>query len=360
MGYEIDILAVGEKSSGGDAIALRYGNLSGGRSEQFVAVIDGGTLDSGKRLVELVRQRYCTETVDLVVSTHPDTDHISGLREVINELEVRELWMHTPWNSDSELRAAIRGSSSRFRLSEKVQVSFVQAEELEDLALEKGVPVFEPFQGLSDATGALTVLGPTNIFYSELIRDVEINSLYHAGKRLLAELKERVKGFVAETFHVETLSDSGETSARNNSSAILLFRHDDGMILFTADAGVPALNLALDCCELLEIDLAMIKTMQVPHHGSRRNVGPTLLNRLVGPRLDSDASIKIAFLSAPKEGDPKRPSRRVMNAFYRRGARVVSTQGKDLYLCRDAPSRSDYVAAQPMSFYYEVEDDPQE
>ncbi|MFI1955905.1 hypothetical protein ACH437_29400 [Streptomyces xinghaiensis] len=38
MGYEIDFLPVGEESKGGDAIALRYGNLYGSRRELTVIV----------------------------------------------------------------------------------------------------------------------------------------------------------------------------------------------------------------------------------------------------------------------------------------------------------------------------------
>jgi hypothetical protein len=42
MGYEIDFLPVGNGEKSGDAIAFRFGNLSGSRDEQFVAVVDGG------------------------------------------------------------------------------------------------------------------------------------------------------------------------------------------------------------------------------------------------------------------------------------------------------------------------------
>jgi len=41
MSLERDALSVGGRSSGGDAIALRYGNLSGGAGQR-VTVYDGG------------------------------------------------------------------------------------------------------------------------------------------------------------------------------------------------------------------------------------------------------------------------------------------------------------------------------
>lgn len=86
IGLEIDFLAVGEESSGGDAITLRYGNLHGPRSEQTVIVIDGGFVDSGEQLVEHSRNHFNTDEVDVVVSTHPDQDHAGGLKVVLEEL----------------------------------------------------------------------------------------------------------------------------------------------------------------------------------------------------------------------------------------------------------------------------------
>ena len=51
-------------------------------------VIDGGTLDSGERLVNHIKTRTGPAGSHLVVSTHPDGDHSSGLTVVLEELEV--------------------------------------------------------------------------------------------------------------------------------------------------------------------------------------------------------------------------------------------------------------------------------
>jgi len=52
MGYEIDFHAVGDGEKSGDAITFRFGNLAGARSEQVVAVIDGGYAADGMKIVE--------------------------------------------------------------------------------------------------------------------------------------------------------------------------------------------------------------------------------------------------------------------------------------------------------------------
>ena len=103
MGYEIDFLPVGEGEKSGDAIAIRFGNLHGKREEQKVIVVDGGFKESGEELVEHIKKHYNTDTVDLVISTHPDSDHSSGLEIVLDKLKVNHLWMHKPWEHADEI-----------------------------------------------------------------------------------------------------------------------------------------------------------------------------------------------------------------------------------------------------------------
>src|ERR1700728_1371929 len=97
MGYEIDFLPVGDKSKGGDAIALRYGDLFGSRDDQTVMIVDGGYTDNGEALVNHIGKYYKTDRVDFVVSTHPDQDHILGLKVVLENIKVGTLLMHRPW-----------------------------------------------------------------------------------------------------------------------------------------------------------------------------------------------------------------------------------------------------------------------
>src|SRR5258708_28213247 len=109
MDYEIDFLAVGDESKGGDAIALRYGNLAGPREEQTVIVIDGGYASTGQKMIEHITNRYNTTHVDIVLSTHPDRDHVTGLETVVEELSVGQMLMHQPWRHSTGLREARSG-----------------------------------------------------------------------------------------------------------------------------------------------------------------------------------------------------------------------------------------------------------
>ena len=107
MGYEVDYLPVGEGEKSGDAIAMRWGDLGGGPADQRVIVIDGGTKESGQALVEHIDYYYGTDRVDLVICTHCDADHASGLAVVLEQLRVGALLTHEPWLHAEEIHQLV-------------------------------------------------------------------------------------------------------------------------------------------------------------------------------------------------------------------------------------------------------------
>ena len=370
MGFEVDFLAVGEGERSGDAIAIRSGNLTGPRSEQFVMVIDGGTLESGDTLVEHIQGVYCTDRVDLVVNTHPDGDHASGLSRVLEGLDVNHLWMHRPWTHSSEIKHMFDdGTLSNDLLSAKMRKALSDAWDLEKITKRKGIPITEPFSdGESNRQyQGIYVLGPSEDYYQSLLPGFrEMPDVREAIANYLGDrFRSFAKGAVAlaervlETWGKETLQDPAEdaTSSENNSSAIILLRVEGKDLLFTGDAGVPALDRAVNLAEACGISLPACRFQQMPHHGSRRNVGPQLLNRLLGPKLpDQSTTNKTVIVSAAKES-PKHPASKVVNAYMRRGARVLATQGESIRHHVGAGSRAGWVTATPLSFSHHVEED---
>jgi Metallo-beta-lactamase superfamily len=171
--YEIDFLAVGEGERSGDAIAVRFGNLSTYPIQQTVLVIDGGTKQSGQKLVEHIRSHYGTNQVNAVISTHPDCDHISGLRVVLEELEVGQLAMHQPWNHATNIKSLFTRSITGAGLEKKIREELELAHELESIAMRKRIPIIEPFAGVSGFSGAVQILGPSQDYYKSLLPQFE-------------------------------------------------------------------------------------------------------------------------------------------------------------------------------------------
>lgn len=124
-----------------------------------------------------------------------------------------------------------------------------------------------------------------------------------------------------ETWTGETLSENPEpTSAFNESSVVQIGMFDGRTALLTGDVGPGGLAEAADYAETIGIALPGPRFVQVPHHGSRRNVTPSVLNRWLGNPLSSSAEERrgTAFCSAAKD-DEDHPRKKVQNAFLRRG-----------------------------------------
>lgn len=369
MAYEVDFLAVGDESKSGDAIAFRFGNLSGRREEQAVVVIDGGFKDDGQRLIDLIKKYYNnTNIIDLVIATHPHGDHTAGLETILEEMYVKEFWMHRPWDethTNNISRWFTDGRVTDSSVRDSLKKSLDTARELEKIANQNNIPIIEPFVGIAQdfGFGRIDIVGPTEEYYESLLPDFAstpeskdiFGSILTGTMRRVTEIASRA----FETWGLETLDDSGETTAENNSSAITLLRVDNKYLLFTGDAGIPALTNAADLLEENGITNENYSFIQVPHHGSKKNIGRTILNSLVGPKLPEEQRNKkkmSAFCSCAIKGEPKHPAKKVANAFKRRGAPVFQTKGRPILYYNDAPDRVGYTNIDPLPFYDEVEE----
>lgn len=373
MAYQIDFLTVGDPGEdgkcckSGDAIALRYGNLCGPRGEQTVMIVDGGFTSAGEALVKHVKEHYGTDVVDFVVSSHPHDDHIQGLFPVVESLKVCTLLMHKPWDHahgvlefTNDDRTTLTGTRRRLR------ESFAAARNLNALATRKGVNVLEPFQGAHTEGNVVLFLGPSVDFYRKCIAADLAGLPMEGAPRSLASLligaAQAVVRAAQETWDSERLTEPASDAVEplNHTSTIIHLNFGD-KILLTGDAGVQALTLAADYADSRSIDLRTCTRIQVPHHGSKRNVGPSILNRIVGPiRPAGDAGSKAGMLSCAKDGEPKHPSTRVTNAFFRRGAPCSGTRGRHiLWSSQDAPARPGWsiVPCIPFRDQYNEEED---
>ena len=362
--YEIDFLPVGEGQRSGDAIAIRF-EAPGAPAR--VVIIDGGYRDDGPQLVDHVLKYYDTTTVDLVIATHSDADHINGLSVALEELNARELMIHRPGEHASELSrmsayARLRKSLGQ-DLTDKLERSLEAVASLIQQAERAGIPVTEPFTGVQRFGGALTVVGPTEDYYTSLLPDFRsatsaatAESLVRKALRASGQVLTRVM----ESVHIETLTDDGSTSAENSSSAIIHLEVDNRRLLFTGDAGIEALTRVANTLDGGGYGWSPtsrpLDFIQIPHHGSKHNVGPTILNRLLGHPGDRSDGSFIAIASAA-ETSLKHPSQRVINAFVRRGGYVGATNGVKVCHSYLATPRNDYNPVAPLPLVAEFDED---
>jgi beta-lactamase superfamily II metal-dependent hydrolase len=335
--FEIDFIPVGEAGRHGDAIALRFTKQDGSVAR---VVIDAGFEPSGRALVEHFDRWYGTRAVDLAILTHPDGDHIGGMGHVIRDLEVETLCLH---------RIGERGGST-LRAAKEVS-------DLIELAESQGTTVAEPFAPSYAFGGMLRFLSPTEDWYHDLVQAQVAETGGVGGTRLshvVRAARRAGRRFLDSLPGERRFDDDGGTNPRNNSSIVSLLEVDGTRFLFTADAGVPALERAWDQLQAFGANTSPPEFVDIPHHGSRKNASSDVLDRLLGPV--GQAQTKSAYVNVAPEAE-RHPSPRIANAFMRRGYRVSETRGRPIrYSSSDAPDRgwSPLVALQPM---LEEEDD---
>ncbi|WP_269713919.1 ComEC/Rec2 family competence protein [Caulobacter sp. NIBR2454] len=358
--FEIDFLSVETKKSG-DAITIRY-EIDG---MTRIHVVDGGFQSTGLSVVQHVKQHYGVDSyIDHVVVTHPDGDHAGGLRTVLEEMNVGALWMLRPWIHAAELIDRFETYNSIERLAGRLKSAYPNLSALEEIAERRGIPIYEPFQG--ERIGDFAVLAPTKRRYLDLVVESEKTpeaveeeaSATTKAESFFESVLAKVVNLVKAAWGEEVFSTQ-ETSAENEMSVIQYANLCGKRVLLTGDAGRGALAEAADYAPFVGLQLPGIDRIQVPHHGSRKNVSTELLDRWLGPRLSAKPSegqeTFTAIVSSALE-DKDHPRKSVVRAFVHRGAKVIATEGQSTRTGHNAPAREGWVAAKPIAYPDQQED----
>lgn len=353
---EIDFLGV-ETAKSGDAISVRY-ELNG---RTRIHVVDGGYLDTGDRLVEHIATHYGTSKVDSVILTHPDRDHANGLRKVLEHCEVGELWMHRPWIYASELLPQFETYNSVDALRSRLRKLYPGPAALEEIALEKGIPIRDPFQGAY--IGDFLVLAPTRARYLDLVvasdrtpEAADDRSLVEASLEVLTSIAKAGKNLIKGLWGQEFFPASG-TSEENEMSVVQTIVVKGKRVLLTGDTGRDGLTEAADYLEQMGGTLPGVWGFQVPHHGGRHNVNTEVLNRWLGePLKTEEVGYKFVAACSSAKADEDHPRKVVVRAMIHRGAHFVATKGRDIMISQGC-SRENWSAVEQTPYPLDYERD---
>ena len=144
----------------------------------------------------------------------------------------------------------------------------------------------------------------------------------------------QIMRIIPEDAYWETLREGGTTAAENESSVVLGGVLDGGVILLTADAGLRALEAAANHADAIGLPFqGALRLFQVPHHGSRNNISPSMLDRIIGPMADFGSRVNTWCVVSAGPQDDTHPRQVVVNALVRRGLEPASTrEGSLLYV----------------------------
>lgn len=306
---EIDILPASSEKKGGDSVLVRIGNFdyTNSRNNQKVILIDSGYSENAERIKEYLTNYYQTNTIDLVVITHPDIDHISGFKTLLenNSVIIKKTYIHDPWNHTSHMfTRTIDNRRTVKSLGNAFDETLSKLSDILDKLSALKIENIEPF-GYAEIKGFnLHILGPNKKFYRDNLYKfdgMEGASSQYSGSDIyesdLSSYHENMPHFL----------DNPKTSPKNETSVIMLLQDHEGkpLALFTGDAGVEAINKALDNADKVGIDYTGVYLFQIPHHGSIKNISKDVIDRI---------SPINAYVSAPSQ-KAEHPSPLLINYF---------------------------------------------
>lgn len=358
-GFEIDFLPVGEESKSGDAILFRYKEYG----EYKVILIDGGHKESkgvktSDTILEHMRKYYYPAAnsdaemrIDHIVCSHPDSDHVGGLQEVMEKCSVGTLWINSPLDYVNYNELEDEYSTEKFSKGNADTV-----DKLINVAEQKNIPVDPPLQG--EVIGPFVVCSPSDEFYKILVKgELERQG---GGRTKFKKAAAKIAKLIKAIWDRDALEDYPATSVCNESSTVLFGNFTDGehKILLTADAGIEALSRSHKYLEGAYRYISGSMTfMQIPHHGSRHNVNTKVLDDILGRRFSENGvgTRGSAFASVAREADDH-PRKAVTNAFITRGFLCAATKGNTMWYHRgDMPSRRGWHRVTLIEYAQEVE-----
>ncbi len=289
------------KARFGDALLVHWGTAN----DPKLAIIDGGppgvfTQTLQPRLTELANGKVLP--IALMMVSHLDADHITGLIELIRNMRdikddntdpvpwsIDRFWINT-FNdllNDNEVPASVSsagvaslgevslGADAIERETKAVIATVPQGRTLRDLLKPLQLNGNKPLKGLVMVDEKskpvtiegleLTVVGPKKEQLDALQKDWD--------KKIKPLLK---KGKPAETEVAEYL----DKSVYNLSSIVVYVQYKGKSILLTGDARGDYTLEGMKTAGLLKKDPLHVNILKLPHHGSDRDVEPDYFRQI--------------------------------------------------------------------------------
>jgi hypothetical protein len=268
----------------GDCLVLRYGSAAQPRA----LLIDGGPGGTYAAHLRTLLVRLAAEgvTIDAVVLSHIDNDHVTGLLDLFDDLDLQQQGVGPAlppirglWHNAFSLSAGGADIAPRVReaLGLVARRGFgpslagvAEGDALRAAADRLGVPINGRFRDgriLLDGTPSVRLAGPTI-------------DVIGPGEAILAKLRKQWLDWLAKHGRdVEAgrlpVAVAPDRSVPNLSSIVLLVRSRGRSLLLTGDGRGDQILDGLRERGLLDATGRVhVNVLKVPHHGSARNASP--------------------------------------------------------------------------------------
>jgi beta-lactamase superfamily II metal-dependent hydrolase len=300
MDFVIDFIYVED----GDGIVIwgRYPN-----DHDVVFFLDGGNTNFGSKIVEHYKKwiepnLYNNRRIAFI-NSHPHADHINGLIEIVKEIGEDMTWgiYNDPVKFISEeLRENIKQSALRKEDAdiEHLYKSFQKVQELNELCERYGI---ERIEALTDTFNynEIKILSPSREFYASKVQlFTNIDFLKKVNyQKTFSQVNETLESLKP----CNVVDEKNDASPENLSSTVIELKDSQNRrYILTSDAGVES----FDDMEENGFTCENLNLVQLPHHGSRRNINTNWIAKF---------SPKMYIVSA--EGNEKHPRKAVISCI---------------------------------------------
>lgn len=264
------------KASCGDSIILTYGE----KKNNYI-LIDGGI---GR---ECYRQllKFCTKIseeksrINLIILTHTDSDHISGMLRLFASKEfdfniVNEMW----FNYGTFLNKAIKGKLKNkknviYIQDEGCEVSWKQGTRLENILKNEKImlePVIKKVDKYNIEGAHITILSPSIEILREFNENWEMENEKAAEISVEYDYSEDIEKLNAKEF-------VGNITLANKSSIAFLFEYESMKILLLGDAAPDEVVNSLEMLGYSEERPLSVNFCKISHHASKHNTNNKLI-----------------------------------------------------------------------------------
>lgn len=226
-------------------------------------VIDGGKTASAiiERYVQLPRD----ENVDLLIVTHIDSDHITGVIALVELMmkqdeadRLKQIWFNFPKKEESDEYSVAEGNALSTLLLK-----------VKDLAW---------CNNTSELIGNPVVVGDMKLYV--LAQDYDVSEEYRPKEPAELGVENADWDVGLETLVGNVDDDDLDEGGPNSQSIVILVECGDKKVLLPGDCTPVELHKALQEYNAVYGMPMYVDLMKLPHHGSRRNITKDILEEM--------------------------------------------------------------------------------
>lgn len=151
------------------------------------ALIDAGEANYADRVISYLEKKGC-QTIDYLICTHPHSDHIGGMKQVLETFSVGEVYMpkvsHTSRTYENLLQTIKRKG-----LSIKVAKAGVVIEPEAGVVITMAAPVLEEYEELNDYSAVIHLsYGDTSFLFTGDAEVLSEGDMLQSGQPLAADV----------------------------------------------------------------------------------------------------------------------------------------------------------------------------